>query len=176
MTVHLPTELSDCFLRAWSVVDKAELICIADNRAIWRNLTDLFPHPYTAADADYWVEHASKASPSLHLAIEFQGRLAGGVGIIAGAGIHQRTGQFGYWLGEQFWGNGLATVAARALVQHACSRLPFARLEAVVFAWNPKSMRVLEKVGFLREGVMRRSVFKDGELIDSVMYSYLTGA
>ena len=45
------------------------------------------------------------------------------------------------------------------------------RLETPVFAWNPASMRVLEKCGFVREGVMRKSVFKDGELIDSVLYA-----
>lgn len=43
--------------------------------------------------------------------------------------------------------------------------------EAPVFAWNPASMRVLEKCGYTREGVMRKSVFKDGELIDSVLYA-----
>lgn len=45
------------------------------------------------------------------------------------------------------------------------------RLQAPEFAWNPASVRVLEKVGFVREGVLRRSVTKDGALIDSVMYA-----
>ena len=49
----------------------------------------------------------------------------------------------------------------------------FARLEAPVFAWNPASMRVLQKVGFERESLRRRSVFKDGKLIDSALYVYL---
>ena len=45
------------------------------------------------------------------------------------------------------------------------------RIDAAVFAWNPASMRVLEKCGFVREGVLRRSIFKDGQLIDSVLYA-----
>jgi RimJ/RimL family protein N-acetyltransferase len=45
------------------------------------------------------------------------------------------------------------------------------RLEAPVFAWNPASMRVLEKCGYAKEGVMRKSVVKDGEVIDSVLYA-----
>lgn len=175
MTPRLPTEIESCVLRPWSERDKAELVQIANDREVWRNLTDLFPHPYTEADAAFWVQHALEISASLHFAIESQGYLAGGVGIIAGEGIYRKTGQFGYWLGRSFWGRGIATAAARSMVQHACAYLPFARLEAPVFGWNPSSMRVLEKVGFIREGVLRRSVFKDGELTDSVMYAYLTG-
>jgi len=175
MTIRLPTELEGCFLRSWSETDTHELVGIANNREVWRNLTELFPHPYTEEDARFWVRHANAPSASLHLAIEFRGVLVGAVGIVAGQGIHERTGQFGYWVGEPFWGKGIATAAARTMVQHASASLPFARLEAAVFAWNPKSMRVLEKLGFVREGVLRRSVFKDGELIDSVMYAYVAG-
>jgi len=173
--MHLRTDLEGCVLRSWSEADKTDLIAIANDREIWRNLTDLFPHPYTEADAAFWVDHAREPSASVHLAIEYQGYLAGGIGIIAGEGIHQKTGRFGYWLGRPFWGKGIATAAARAMVHHASEQLPFARLEAGVFAWNPASMRVLEKAGFVREGILRRSVFKDGEIVDAVMYAYLMG-
>ena len=63
------------------------------------------------------------------------------------------------------------TAAVRAMSDHAFSPLGFCRIETPVFAWNPASMRVLEKCGFVREGVLRQSVFKDGELIDSVLYA-----
>ncbi len=65
------------------------------------------------------------------------------------------------------------TAAASAMTEYACLNLPFARLEAGVFGWNAPSMRVLEKVGFVREGILKHSVFKDGELIDSVMYAFI---
>ena len=51
-------------------------------------------------------------------------------------------------------------------------RLP--RLQSPVFEWNPASMRFLEKCGFQREGVLRRSILKDGELIDQVLYVRLS--
>ena len=53
--------------------------------------------------------------------------------------------------------------------------MPLVRLQAPVFEWNPRSMRVLEKIGFKREAVLRKSVFKDGELIDSMLYVYIVG-
>lgn len=166
-TAHL-----GCALRSWRQGDQAALVRQANNRKVWRNLTHMFPHPYTEADADHWLQVASERGRSVHLAIEVNGTVAGGIGAIAGEGIAEATADFGYWLGEAFWGQGIATVAARAMVQHLMSTVQFARLEAPVFAWNPASMRVLEKVGFAREGVLRKSVSKDGALIDSVMYAY----
>ena len=63
--------------------------------------------------------------------------------------------------------------SAAAMVGHIRATIPVVRLAAPVFAWNPASMRVLEKVGFEREGVLRQSVFKDGEQIDAVLYSLI---
>lgn len=148
----------------------------ANNSNVWRNLTEMFPHPYTEANAEAWFSIAAQHGPSIHLAIDFQGEAIGGVGVIAGEGIGRHTGQFGYWLGEAHWGKGIATSAARAMSTYALSGSHIFRLEAPVFAWNPSSMRVLEKVGFSREGVLRKSVFKDGQLIDSIMYALVRDA
>lgn len=174
--MHLQTEIPDCLLRPWRLEDKPSLLLHANNRNIWRNLTEMFPHPYTEADADHWLSIASAPGPSIHLAIELYGQAVGGIGVIASGGIGRYTGQFGYWLGEAIWGRGVATAAARALAAHALARPRFARLEASVFAWNAASMRVLEKVGFVREGILRKSAFKDGRLIDSVIYALVRDA
>jgi [ribosomal protein S5]-alanine N-acetyltransferase len=167
----IQTDLQGCVLRPWLHTDKPELIALANNRKIWRNLTDMFPHPYTEVDADVWIPFANSTSTSCHLAIVHRGALAGGIGIIAGEGNAPLTGNFGYWLGEPHWGQGIASAAARAMADHAFKTLSFARLEGAVFEWNPASMRVLEKSGFTREGVLRKSVLKDEQLIDSVMYA-----
>lgn len=172
--MHVTTPMINCILRPWSIHDKADLVRAANNRKVWRNLTDMFPHPYTDTDADNWFQIAGPPGRSLHFAIDLEGKAVGGIGAIAGEGITCATAQFGYWLGEQYWGRGLATTAARALVAHIESEKLFARLEAPVFEWNPASMRVLEKVGFKREGILRNSATKDGQLIDSVMYAYIT--
>ena len=170
--MELRTDLQGCLLRPWAVSDKANLVRYANNRAVWRNLLDSFPHPYSEADADFWIAH-TRANPGLHFAIQFGGEAIGGIGVTAQSGVAIKTAHFGYWLGEPVWGKGIATAAARAMVSHAFTAFPFARLEAPVFAWNPASMRVLEKSGFSREGVLRNSVFKDNELIDSVLYARL---
>lgn len=168
----IPTTVPNCILRPWREGDQEALVQHANNRKVWRNLTHTFPHPYTLADANHWLSIANSDPHSVHLAIELHGQAIGGVGAIAGSGISAATADFGYWLGESFWGRGLATAAALAFKEHLVRSGRFARLQAPVFAWNPASMRVLEKLGFRREGVLRNSVSKDGELIDSVMYAY----
>jgi len=169
--MNLPTDLQGCVLRPWAPADKPSLIANANNRAVWRNLSDVFPHPYTEADADAWFRIASAPDRSIKLAIEWNGVAVGGIGARAGTGIFVRTAQFGYWLGEPHWGQGIVTAAGRALLEYLKHDGRFVRLEAPVLAWNPASMRVLEKLGFERVTVLRKSVTKDGQLIDSVLYS-----
>lgn len=170
------TENPEIRLRPWNTHDYESLVRYGNNKLVWRNLTDMFPHPYTQADAVAWVKIASDPGSSIFLAIDFEGEAIGGVGVIARDGNEFHTGQFGYWLGQPYWGRGVATQAARALKGLAFSGDRFKRLEAPVFAWNPPSMRVLEKIGFIREGVLRKSVLKDGQLIDSVMYAAVSDA
>ena len=160
-----------CILRDWRPEDKTSLVRHANNRNVWRNLTDAFPHPYTEEHADAWIAHVLAASPPTHWTIETGGEAAGGIGAEPRADVYAKSAHFGYWLGEPFGGRGIMTAAVRATVTHVFSTMDVVRLEAPVFAWNPASMRVLEKSGFDREGVLRRSVFKDGQLIDSVMYA-----
>ena len=171
MSAQLPTALPGCVLRPWRAADKAELVGQANSRKVWRNMTHTFPHPYTAEDADLWLAIGANPGASVQLAIEVEGSVAGGIGAIAGEGIFQATAQFGYWLGEPYWGRGIATAAARALSDRIGSEGLFARLEAQVFEWNPASMRVLEKAGFARDALLRCAATKDGRLIDTVLYS-----
>ena len=85
--------------------------------------------------------------------------------------IHRRSAEIGYWLGEPFWGRGIATAALRALTDYAFANHDIVRLDAGVFEWNPASMRVLEKVGYVLEGRLRKSVTKDGQTIDGFLYA-----
>lgn len=167
--MHL--DCGSCIVRDWRESDRDSLQRHADNRRVWRNLKDRFPHPYTIADAESWLALARTSPERTGWAIEVDGEAVGGIGLVPGTDVHARSAHIGYWLGESYWGRGIATAAVRQVAPLALSRLGYARLEAPVFAWNPASMRVLEKCGFTREGVMRKSVFKDGEIIDSVLYA-----
>ena len=166
----------DCgtaIVRDWRESDRESLARHANNRKVWRNLKDRFPHPYTDADARAWLELAATRPEATGWAIEVGGEAAGGVALVPLSDVHSRTAHIGYWLGEAHWGRGIMSRVIAAVSGQALSTRGFLRLEAPVFAWNPASMRVLEKCSFTCEGVMRNSVFKDGQLIDSVLYARL---
>ncbi len=158
-------------IRDWSAKDKADIVEFANNRNVWRNMADRFPYPYTEADAVEWISRQLAATTPTNWAIEVDGRAIGGIGIDIRDGMYAGTAEIGYWLGEPYWGRGIATAAARAAVEEVMPRFGLHRLQAHVFGWNPASMRVLEKVGFRREGMLRRSRVKDGVVIDQVLYA-----
>jgi RimJ/RimL family protein N-acetyltransferase len=159
-----------CVVRDWRADDRESLVRFADNRNVWINLTHRFPSPYTERDADAWFAMLAGMPQPTHWAIEVDRAAVGGIGAIIGEGTYGKTADFGYWLGEPYWGRGIMTAAARVVSEYTLMHLGLVRLEARVFAWNPASMRVLEKSGFEREGLLRKSVFKDGQIIDSVLY------
>lgn len=162
-----------CVVRDWSPADKPALLRVANNRRVWRNLTHRFPHPYTDADADFWLSKLAENPARTNWAIEVDGLAVGGIGTDPGQGVYAKTARFGYWLGEPYWGRGIMTAAVRGTVEFIFGHSDLLRLEAPVFEWNPPSMRVLEKCGFIREGVLRRSIEKDGQIIDAVLYARL---
>jgi len=158
-------------LRPWRRGDEAALVRHADNPRIWRNLRDRFPHPYTWSDAVEWIRSVEdQGEPTLHFAIVLDGEAIGSVGLERFADVERRVAEIGYWLSEAHWGKGLATEAVVAASAYAFATLDIDRLHAGVFEWNPASCRVLEKAGYQLEARLRRSVFKDGQTIDRLLY------
>ena len=166
-------ELSQCTLRQWRPTDVAALVRHADNRNIWRNVRDRFPHPYTREAAEMWVSlaHQNPYEPSFAIAVD--GEAIGGIGLIFGQDIDRRSAEIGYWLSEEYWGRGIVTAAVRAMSEYAFAQFDLIRIWACVFEWNPGSMRVLEKAGFTREGILRKAATKDGQTIDVVLYAMI---
>jgi RimJ/RimL family protein N-acetyltransferase len=166
-------ELERSLVRDWRPADAPALVRHADNRRVWRNLYDGFPNPYTIEDARKWIATARAAAPRTFFAIEVDGEAAGGIGVTLGTGNFKGTASIGYWLGQAHWGRGILSEALPAVSAVAFESFDLRRIEAAVFAWNPASMRVLEKSGYVREGVRRAAAVKDGEVVDLVVYAAL---
>lgn len=160
-----------CVLRPWQWGDEASIVRHADNRRVWMNLRDAFPHPYTSEDAMVWIAVAIEQSPVTSFAIVVDGEPVGGVGLIVQPDVERCAAEIGYWLGEAYWGRGIMTAAVRAATTYGFDVLGVERIFAGVFEWNTASMRVLAKAGYGREAVLRRSAIKDGQVIDRVIYA-----
>lgn len=161
-------------VRDWREEDAEALQRIADDRRIWLNLRDAFPHPYRLEDGRAFIAAARAQSPPTVFAIVAGVEIAGGIGYIPRMDVERISAEVGYWVGARFWGRGIATTALRLMARHAFAAHPqLERLFAVPYATNAASARVLEKAGFVREGTMRRSAIKDGRVLDQWMYARL---
>ena len=158
-------------LRPWQPGDMDALVKYGNNYTVWRNLRDRFPHPYTTADAEEWVQLSNQCETVTSLAIATSDEAIGGIGLTLQDDVHFRSGEVGYWLGEPFWGRGIATRALRAFSEYAFANFDLVRLYAIVFEWNPASARVLEKAGFTFEARMRNSATKAGSTVDEFLYA-----
>jgi RimJ/RimL family protein N-acetyltransferase len=169
VTIRLQGER--CCIRPWTHADAASLVEQANNRNVARNLRDRFPHPYTRQDAREFLNHAASTPDPSNLAIEVGGRAVGAIGYVPGTDVERFSAEVGYWLGEPYWGRGIATEALVLVTEHAFRDRNFLRLFALPFADNPASARVLEKAGYAREGRLRSSSVKFGVPKDQWMYA-----
>jgi RimJ/RimL family protein N-acetyltransferase len=165
-----------CVIRPWKKGDEPSLVRHADNRNVWMNVRDTFPSPYTVSDAKAWVNVATRGLRDEVWAIDVAGFAVGGISLHPEEGVHRYNAEIGYWLGEEYWGQGIATAAVRALTRHAFEVEGLVRLYAAVFEWNDASKRVLEKCGYAHEGTLRMSVFKAGRFVDQQMYAAVQAA
>jgi RimJ/RimL family protein N-acetyltransferase len=164
-------DLKTCKLRPWRAGDEASLVLHANNRDIWLNLRDRFPHPYTSADAEAWIRFASSKEPTTNFAIDVDGDAVGGVGLLLHDDVERVAAEIGYWLGESFWNRGIMSAVVAAVTQYGFDRFSLTRIYALPNARNTASQRVLEKAGYAREGVLRRSAIKDGTILDQVLFA-----
>lgn len=157
-------------IRQWNNDDLDNLVLYANNINVWDNLRNYFPHPYTAEDAKAWLEKNIGAEPVLNFAIDLDGVAIGGIGIILNSDVYVMSAEIGYWIGEPFWGLGIATEAVRQMIEYIFYYFDIVRVYAEVFEHNKSSMRVLEKNGFYLEGVRRKAVLKNAVLMDDYIW------
>ena len=166
-----PIKLHNSVLRPWVESDAESMAKHANSREIWLHLRDFFPHPYALSDAESWLRRVSPVSPPTALAIEVGGHACGGISAAIQNDVHRLTAEIGYWLGEAHWDRGIMSEVVPAFTEYLFETFGLVRVFAVPYANNPASFRILERSGFLFEGRMQKSVIKDGEILDQLMYA-----
>ena len=158
-------------LRSYQETDIPRLVELANNKNVSRYLIYTFPYPYTTQDAQWWVRIGAKENGAITKAIEFEGEFVGSVGLQPRNGWKSHSAEIGYWVGQPYWGKGIATQALQAMTQMAFENLSFRRLVAPVLSPNIKSMKVLEKCGYKLEGILRAEVHKNNAFYDIHHYA-----
>lgn len=162
-------------LRKWTEDDLDSLVKHANNFNIAKFLTNQFPYPYTRQDGENYLSFASKENPTQLFAIEINGEAVGSIGLFPQSDIHAKNAEMGYWLSEDYWGQGIMTQAIRELVRYGFEAFDINRIYARPFGTNKGSQRVLEKAGFTLEAKFSKVLFKNDEYLDELVYAVRKG-
>lgn len=161
-------------LRKFELGDMSSLLLHANNPNVARYLRDIFPSPYTEPDAKWWLSEGCNLPDTLVRAIDIDGECVGSIGITYPGGEHSHSVELGFWLGEEYWGQGIASQAVSKMTEIALNEPEICRVFAHVAGLNLPSMRVLEKCGYHCEGVLKRAVQLRGQILDEHIYAIHT--
>ncbi len=158
-------------LRPWTLNDLNSLVKYANNKDIAKFMTDGFPHPYIEEAGRGFIAFATKDDPIHIFAIDINGEAVGGIGIHPQSDIQRKNAELGYWLAEPFWGHKIMTRAVQQMLDFAFNNYDITRVFARPFGTNIASQKVLEKAGFKLEGRFEKTLYKNGEFLDELVYA-----
>jgi len=164
-------QVENIILRSLNNEDAPALAALANNKKIWINVRDALPYPYTLNDAFFFIDLIKNEDPQVSFAIEYNGAFCGMIGLVPQKDVYRLTAEIGYWLGEPFWNKGIITKAVALVTNYAFDELGFIRIHTGIFEYNTASMKVLEKNGYIKDGVFEKSVIKDGKIFNEHRYS-----
>jgi ribosomal-protein-alanine N-acetyltransferase len=160
------------------------IVTRADALNIYHNISDKdisrfthIPDPYKLEDAYDFIKlthRQRRKKTAFHFGLENRdnGQIIGGIGLENISEIH-RKGEIGYWLGKTFWGKGIMVEAINLMLDFCFTKVKLHRVQAYVFPDNAGSIRVLEKTGFKREGLIREGFTQRGKHVDVYLYAIL---
>lgn len=186
-------------VRRYRPSDAESIAKHASNLAVWNNLTDRMPYPYTVSDADFWISHSNDPStflvsghydstpisptadigasgPALPLnyTICVDDSAVGSIGLETNSGVYRRTATLGYWLSETYWGQGVMGKVVPAFVDW-CWRTfgVLVRINGSTYEANIGSQKILQKAGFVYEGRRQDYYVKNGVVGAELMWGAL---
>jgi len=165
MKKNIQIKTQRLIMRALENKDAKKLQKIANNKKIWDNLSESFPHPYTLENAKSWIKLNQEKEETNNFAITEQDEIIGMIGFEK----QKSSYKIGYWLAEQHWGKGYATEALNAMTQYVFSNYKTNKIKAAVFIHNPASGKVLEKCGYKKQQKTINTK-KAGKIIKEIIY------
>ncbi|BDD03973.1 GNAT family N-acetyltransferase [Aureibacter tunicatorum] len=148
----------------------AEYSSIRNVPEVLDNGYDRTPNPFTEKDAVEYITKEIGKSPSERFFIFWNGKLAGEIGISIQEDVFRLNAEIGYFVGKEFWGQGIASKAVERMTAYAFDKFNIVRIVAGVFDFNKSSMKVLEKNGYYLECIRKNAVIKNGKIFDDYIW------
>lgn len=158
-------------LTKWREEDAEDFFLASQDVSLYANMSDAFPKTREECRRVVLAFSAEPEKVQAARAIWIDGRLAGCIAAFFGTGLSSQNAELAYWLAKDFRGRGIMPLAIRLFTEELFSRHTVHRVWAAPFERNSGSRRALEKAGFLREGLLRESAWKDGAFLNTVLYS-----
>ena len=158
-------------VRPHQMLDANALVKSANAPEVVKYALDCFPHPYTDNDANEYLQSIVGQEPRPHFAITANDELIGGLGFMIGEDVEKYSAIITYWLGIDYWGCGIATMVVGGICDFAFKQTDIVRLSARVFEGNIASEQVLKNCGFEKEGILKKSIFKNNRFMDGILYA-----
>lgn len=158
-------------LRPFLNTDLESLVKHANNYNIAKNLSNKFPFPYHQDDGISFINLAQSSNPQEIFAITINGEAVGSIGIHPQLDFYCKNAELGYWIAEEFWGQGIVPEAIKLIIDYGFKTFDITRIFARTFDTNIKSQRVLEKTGFAFEAKLTETFYKDGTTYDELIYA-----
>lgn len=165
-------ETERLILRRFVLDDAEKVAAICNTEEVWKNTLAL-PHPYTVECGKKWIQnHDKNFSDNRYydfaITDKTTGELYGCMGMAVDT--NSNMGELGYWVGPAYWNKGIATEAARAMIEYGFKIKKFHKINATHYLYNPASGRVMEKAGMEKEGVRKSHVWKIDRFVDVAIY------
>ena len=168
-------ETDRLLLRLFKEKDATEVSKLCNNYNLYKT-TLYLPYPYALEDALSWIKgqydnlHHDKGY-EFAITDKSTGTILGAMALTNNQ--KWKNGEIGYWVGEEYWGNGYASEAAKAILEFAFTEKSYHKVFARCFPSNIASARVIEKIGMKKEGVLRDHIIKEDQYLDLVYYGIL---
>lgn len=164
-----------CKIREWRLSDAVDLAMALSNKKVQDNLRDGLPFPYTEKDSLVYINAMLTAdkNDTFAFAVTVDDKAIGSIGVFRQGNIHRLTAELGYYISEEYWGNGIMTEAVKQICKYVFKNSDIIRIYAEPFSYNIASCRVLEKAGFQFEGLLRQNAIKNNKVIDMKMYALI---
>lgn len=158
-------------LRKWSLKDKKSLIeiCSKIDRSY---LSDRLPNPYTNDSAEWWLNmvNENEGKKSVFRAIVVNDKIIGTISVEQKEDVYRKDAEIGYFLLSEQWSKGIMTEAVAQICEISFRELDIIRITGMVYEPNTASRKVLEKNGFVLEGVMKNAVSKNENIFNLCIY------
>ncbi|NRA72982.1 MAG: GNAT family N-acetyltransferase [Gammaproteobacteria bacterium] len=156
-------------LRSFKNSDIDLLVSYLNDNEVTQYITGAIPQPYTETDAQWWVNNSMNSE--FTKAVEFNGTFVGCISAKRGEFEYSRSAELGYWIGREFWNQGIATQAVQEFTELLFKTTNIVRLFVSVVSINTGSIRILDKNGYVLEGILKQSSCKNERYYDEHLFS-----